>query len=850
MQPAPGGGYRTLELDNPAFGSAPVLNGYGANWTADAPAGVTIVGAYTPVNTVLVDCDLNADGFTAEYWWEGGAQPINYINDCNPSTGYGYGDGVDLVISPGSSFFGWGAGCYLKASCSTSSAVGAVLGVQGIRLTAEEDTGPSVVPNGANNLWYQAGHWIRGGGWSVDFLATDPSGVCGTEAIVDGDVVGDDAVDTSIDNASFTQCWPSYQATGAVDTASLPNGAATFTLSAVNAAGVPSSPAETLAVDNTPVTLSLATPNDPDPNVWVNHAVSVDASVETGPSGLGGISCTVDGATRAYPAGGISLNGTATHVVMCGASNNAYDVNGTPASSPTETTSVKIDETPPSIAFEPQTPTNPTALVVDTSDGQSGVASGQIEMRPASGGAWAALPTQFDGRHLLASFNDADLAAGSYAFQATSCDRAGNCASASRVLALPVRTPSVSDASFQVIKDPLRATVARERVWVGWHWVKSRRHGRMVRVRRGGHWKTVRVVHWRERCTRKRVRVGPHHGREKKVCAKPRVVLKTQERVAFGNAVTVHGLLRTAQGVPVPGAPVQVLAAPTNGLDQFTEAAVATSAGDGTWAVKLPAGPSRIIEAVYGGSATILPSSGQATVLVPASVRVLRVWPRRVAWGHKVHIEVQLSGGWLPIDGALVRLRLGFGNAKTTYGIQEHVSGDGRFEVTNTFGSAPAWVVRRYWLQECTLPEGDYPYAPACGKRVFVIVGGSPSPPGPARHAQNRSTGEGTGDICSTRHVWSVRGQTAGNSSSKERRRPSRRRGSCGILAGSRESPASREQENAASFARSAGRRSRVRRCRLCEVDRTAIAGGRVHQADATAATVGGCRNIGAVCRV
>ena len=37
MQPAPGGGYRTLELDNPAFGSAPVLNGYGANWTADAP---------------------------------------------------------------------------------------------------------------------------------------------------------------------------------------------------------------------------------------------------------------------------------------------------------------------------------------------------------------------------------------------------------------------------------------------------------------------------------------------------------------------------------------------------------------------------------------------------------------------------------------------------------------------------------------------------------------------------------------------------------------------------------------------------------------------------------------------
>ena len=732
MQPAPGGGYRTLELNNPAFGSAPVLNGYGANWTADAPAGIAIVGAYTPLNTVLVDCDLNSDGFTAEYWWEGGAELINYINDCNPSTGYGYGDGVNLVISPGSSFFGWGAGCYLKSSCSTSSAVGAVLGVQGIRLTAEEAQGHQSSRTAPTTCGIRRAVGSAAG--LVGRLSSeDSSGVCSTYAVVDGEVVGDYALDSSIDNASFTQCWPSYQATGAINTASFPNGATSVTLSAANAANVPSSPAASLDIDNTPVTLSLATPDDPDPNVWVNHAVIVDASAEAGPSGLGGISCAVDGVTRAYPAAGIVLDGTATHVVMCGAWDNAYDVNDVPASSPSETMSVKIDETRPSIAFEPQAPANPMALVVDTSDGQSGVATGQIVMRPASGGAWTSLPTQFDGRHLLASFNDADLVAGSYVFQATSCDHAGNCASASKVLTLPVRTASVSDASFQVIKDPLRATVARERVRVGWHWTESRRHGRIVRVKRGGHWKTVRVVRWRERCTRKRVKVRAHHAREEKVCAKPRVVLKARERVAFGDGVTVHGLLRTAQGVPVAGAPVQILAAPTNGLDQFSEVAVATSAGDGTWTAKLPAGPSRIIEAVYGGSATILPSSGQATVSVPASVRVLRVWPRRVAWGHKVHIEVQLSGGWLPVDGALVRLRLGFGNAKSTYGIQEHVSGDGRFEVTNTFGSAPAWVVRRYWLQECTLPEGDYPYAPACGRRVVITVGGSASPPRPSR---------------------------------------------------------------------------------------------------------------------
>jgi hypothetical protein len=365
-------------------------------------------------------------------------------------------------------------------------------------------------------------------------------------------------------------------------------------------------------------------------------------------------------------------------------------------------------------------------------------------MRPASGGVWTPLPTQFDGRHLLAGFDDAGLT-GAYAFEAISCDRAGNCATATRSLTLPVRLASVSAASFQVIKDPLRATVARKRVRVGWHWVRVRRHGRVMRVKRGGHWKTVRVVRWHERCTWKRMKKKGHRSRERKVCRRPHVVLKKHERVRFGRGVTIHGLVRTGQGVPIPGAPVQIMTAPDNGLDQFTEAALATSAVDGSWTVKLPAGPSRIIDAVYQGSATILPSTGEAAVSVPASVKVLRVWPRRVAWGHKVHIEVQLRGGWLPTTGALVRLRIGYGDAKTTYGIQEHVAGDGRFEVTNTFGTAPPGLVRRYWLQECTLPEGDYPYAPACARRVIIVVGGHPpAPPPPSAPRGRRHHGKPT----------------------------------------------------------------------------------------------------------
>ena len=60
---------------------------------------------------------------------------------------------------------------------------------------------------------------------------------------------------------------------------------------------------ETLNVDNDPVSVSLSTPDDPNPTVWVNHAVTVDATPSTGPSGLGGMNCSIDGGSpQSYPA--------------------------------------------------------------------------------------------------------------------------------------------------------------------------------------------------------------------------------------------------------------------------------------------------------------------------------------------------------------------------------------------------------------------------------------------------------------------------------------------------------------------------------------------------------------------
>ena len=143
---------------------------------------------------------------------------------------------------------------------------------------------------------------------------------------------------------------------------------------------------ETLNVDNDPVSVSLATPDDANPTVWVNHGVTVDATPSTGPSGLGGMNCSVDsGAAQNYPAGGLIVNGDGVRTVSCTAWNNAVDPQGN-HNSGTSSVTVHIDEAPPSMSLEPVNPNDPTGVVVDTSDSESGVAGGSIEMAPAGTG--------------------------------------------------------------------------------------------------------------------------------------------------------------------------------------------------------------------------------------------------------------------------------------------------------------------------------------------------------------------------------------------------------------------------------------------------------------------------------
>jgi hypothetical protein len=321
---------------------------------------------------------------------------------------------------------------------------------------------------------------------------------------------------------------------------------------------------------------------------------------------------------------------------------------------------------------------------------------------------------------------------------------------------LKIGQPTIVGIAFNKLVG-LRCHRVRVRVTIPPHWRTIRRHGKRIRIKTRARTRLERVTRCHPRTVLRRtvvlVRVRRHHHlvtvrrvKRVRVVVPPRLIAKTSRRVGFGRTTTVNGWLGTSALTAIAGHAVHVLTAPDNGSNAFTETATATTAADGTWSAKLPPGPSRLVEAVYDGdSTTEAASSGQVHVIVPANVKLLSISPRRVPWGGTVRIRGRLLGGYLPPGGALVRLRLGQGKSFTTYGIQEHVTGNGRFATTYTFGAGLPTVHRTFWFQIASLPMGgDYPFAPADSRKAYVRVGGHPPPPPPQQHRHRHKHGKRT----------------------------------------------------------------------------------------------------------
>ena len=420
---------------------------------------------------------------------------------------------------------------------------------------------------------------------------------------------------------------------------------------------------------------------------------------------------------------------------------SAGDAAGMPASI---TRTVYIDNQQPSVALSGPADAPSTAgtqyVTAMASAGPSGVAgiSCAVDGAPAQ---WypetvAQVPVDGIGQHLVQCFSESNAVDGN-GTHGTSTPQS---------FAIMIGAPTVTAIAFSRIVDQLRCHRVSARVRTAGRSVTVRRLDRRVKAHRGGRTKSIKVVKCHARTVRRLRTVWTTVRRRGKrvrirrrelvpVVVLPRVVQAAQRRVGHGRATTVNGWLGTSSGEALPGQAIQVLAAADDGRGLFRSVAVATTAADGSWTAKLPAGPSRLVEATYAGGVDVEPSlSGVVHEVVPADVRLQSVRPHQVPWGGTIRLVGRLRGGYLPSGGALVRMRIGLGSTFTTYGVHEHVGGDGRFSTSYTFGVGDPSVRRAFWFQIASLPMGNYPYAPASSRRISVIVGGHPAQtPGQSR---------------------------------------------------------------------------------------------------------------------
>ena len=539
--------------------------------------------------------------------------------------------------------------------------------MRNIRVVVRDDSAPGL-SNGQGALW-TSNDWLRGV-QNVSFDAGDNTGIRQTSVLLDGVVI------KSASNACndvYTVPCPNQGLATSVDTVAHRDGSHTLTLQAVDSAGNAGQASRTLLIDNTAPTAPQSFAVDGGEG-WRS---ANDFTVRwKNPSGVPGAPiagaeyelCAVPkgACTRAAQDGKsiaalehLKAPGNGEWQLRAWLRDAAGNQDRQQASAPVV---IRLDDSPPELAFQPPDPQDPTLLAVRAADQFSGLQGGEIDLRREGTDSWQTLPTKLQAGKLAARIDDENLLAGRYDLRAHATDLAGN-----------ERTvTTTSDGASAQVTLPLRLAT---RLRVG-------------RVTRSG--------------------------------GRPKLRPRTRIDASYGRAVRLRGRLAGPDGNPLADAEVLVYAQTLRPGAAVRLAATLKTSRRGGFSYRAPKGPSRLVRFRYAGTGTIRAATQDVRFLVHAQT-TLRANRRSVVNGETVRFRGRLKGRGIPRAGKLVELQVLLRGRLRTFATT-HTDRRGRWYYDYRFDGTRGSQVYRF---RARIPrETGYPYEPGRSRLVKVGVRG------------------------------------------------------------------------------------------------------------------------------
>jgi hypothetical protein len=481
---------------------------------------------------------------------------------------------------------------------------------------------------------------------------------------------------------------------GTVSLPAPPEGISYVHAVAVSGSGMDSANAATVpvGVDGTPPRVRL----DGAPADWAAGPVKVTAIASDPLSGMaadgpGGpeTAIEVDGAPPSLTRGATAsatVAGEGIHKVSYwgrDAVGNGGD-GSLPFAHPAATT-VRIDETDPTVRFADGDPGDPERIEATVADRLSGPAGGRgaIELRPAgSTGRFQPLPTSVQRGRLVARWSSDDYPSGDYELRAVGYDAAGNSTAS---------TLGAADAPL-VLHNPVKR-VARLAFGFGGARLVFQRCARTDGTRR---------------CHRTVVR--------------PFAKRPESRALPCCHGALVGGRLVDAGGEPLPGQSVDVVETFARGARMRTRTTTVTTDARGAFHVWLPPGPSRQVGAEFAGTHHLTRASGRGLRLrVRAGVRLqvsttrVRVGGAPVVFrGHIVHPEARIPPTGLPVELEFRLPGMAWSEFRTL-----QTDSAGRFSYPYSFSDDDSRGVR--FLFRAFVPAtGNWAFAPATSRPLPV----------------------------------------------------------------------------------------------------------------------------------